>query len=109
MMTPAALQPLLRGAGAPTYAPGPVDPPPEMKRLAQDFEASMLAELIRPMFEALETDGLGGGGEGERMFRPMLVEQYARGMAQAGGVGLADMVVREMMKMQEVAHGAARG
>jgi Rod binding domain-containing protein len=39
----------------------------------------------------------------------MLVEQYARGVAQAGGVGLADMVVREMMKLQEVGDGAARG
>jgi Rod binding domain-containing protein len=108
-MTPQTLAPLERGAAVQRYAPAPINPPPHMKQLGQDFEASILAELIRPMFEALDTEGLGGGGEGERMFRPMLVEQYARGVAQSGGVGLADMVVREMMKLQEVADGAARG
>lgn len=100
--------PIVRSEGGVTYAPAPVEATPEMKRLAKDFEASMLSELLRPMFETLNTDGLGGGGEGERMFRPMLVDQYARGVSEAGGVGLADMVLRELVKMQEVTHGAAR-
>ena len=52
-------------------------------------------------FEALDTDGLGGGGLGEQMFRPMLVERYAEAIARAGGVGIADSVVRELMRLQE--------
>jgi Rod binding domain-containing protein len=56
--------------------------------------------MLAPMFQGIETDGLGGGGIGEEMFRPMLIEQYANAIAQAGGIGLADHVVREFMRMQ---------
>lgn len=74
--------------------------PPEIRRVAEEFEAVFLSEMISPMFENLDTDGLGGGGEGERMFRPMLVEQYANAIAQAGGVGIADSIISELMRMQ---------
>lgn len=102
------MQALERTSSPAIYAPPPVEAPEKMRKLAADFEASFLAEMLRPMFEAQNTEGLGGGGEGERMFRPMLVEQYAKGIAQNGGIGLADMVVREMVKMQEMANGADR-
>lgn len=101
--------PLVRSDTVPIYAPPRPDAPPQMQKLAKDFEATIIAELLRPMFEALDTEGVGGGGEGERMFRPMLVDQYAKGIAQAGGLGLSDMVLREMVKMQEAKNGADRG
>ena len=69
--------------------------------------------MLAPMFEGLETDGLGGGGMGEEIFRPMLVERYAQALSQSGGVGLADSIVRELMRMQtaqmpEAADGSDR-
>lgn len=99
------MTPLMRTDVVAVYAPPKVEATLAQQQLAKDFEATILAELIRPMFEALDTEGLGGGGEGERMFRPMLVEQYGRGIAQSGGIGLADMVLREMVKLQEAADG----
>jgi peptidoglycan hydrolase FlgJ len=72
----------------------------EMRQIAEQFEAMVLAELFAPMFSALDTDGLGGGGAGERMFRPMLVQQYAEAMSHAGGIGLADSIMRELTGMQ---------
>jgi peptidoglycan hydrolase FlgJ len=73
----------------------------ELRRAAEEFESVFLAEMLAPMFDGIETDGLGGGGMGEQMFRPMLVERYAEAISRAGGVGIADSVVREMMRMQE--------
>lgn len=73
---------------------------PEARRAAEEFEAMFLSEMLAPMFENLDTDGLGGGGMGEQMFRPMLVEHYARAIAQSGGVGLADSIVRELNRLQ---------
>jgi flagellar protein FlgJ len=38
---------------------------------------------------------------GEEIFRPMLIERYAEALSQAGGVGIADSIVRELMRLQE--------
>jgi Rod binding domain-containing protein len=98
METPIGLPPrLLTTAQAPQ--PG-AKSEAELRRIAEEFEAMALNQLLAPMFEGLTTDGLGGGGAGEAMFRPMLVQEYAKGIAQAGGVGLAEPVLRELMKMQ---------
>jgi len=83
---------------APRVKPGAS--PEAIERTAKDFEAMVVGELIAPMFEALDTEGLGGGGAGEKMFRPMLVREYAKSLAASGGIGLADDVAREMIRMQ---------
>ncbi|MEQ1493176.1 MAG: rod-binding protein [Terricaulis sp.] len=72
-----------------------------LRRAAQEFESVFLSEMLGPMFEGLDTEGLGGGGMGEQMFRPMLVERYAESISRSGGVGIAENVVREFMRMQQ--------
>jgi peptidoglycan hydrolase FlgJ len=81
----------------------------EMRRAAEEFEAIFLAQMMAPMFEGLDTEGLGGGGMGEEIFRPMLIERYADALSQAGGVGIADSIVRELMRLQETVPEAADG
>lgn len=81
---------------------------PAIRKVAKEFEGMALAQMLQPMFEGLDTDGLGGGGEGEKMFRPMLVERYAQSLAERGGVGIADSVMRELMKLQGGQDGASR-
>lgn len=90
--------PLPIATRTPTDLPQPDD---ELRRAAEEFEAVFLAEMLAPMFEGLSTDGLGGGGMGEEIFRPMLVERYAEAIAQSGGVGIADSVMRELMRLQQ--------
>lgn len=87
-------------AGAPRL---PAAPTAKMRETAEAFEASFLTQMLKPMFEGLETDGPFGGGEGEATWRSFLVEAMAKQTARAGGVGLADEVLSEMMKMQEMA------
>lgn len=74
--------------------------PEEIRRTAENFEAMFLAQMLAPMFDGLSTDGEFGGGAGERAFRPMLIEEYGRAIMRAGGVGVADAVAREMMRLQ---------
>ena len=101
-------------------APPPLpEPTAEMRRAAEQFEGMVLAQLLQPMFAALDTGGLGGGGFGEEIFRPMLVEEYARHITRSGGVGIAQSVLTELQRMQlieqqaqqalqEAANGSAR-
>jgi peptidoglycan hydrolase FlgJ len=77
-----------------------------MKKAAQEFEAVFLNQMLAPMFEGLSTDGLGGGGVGEEMFRPMLIDTYAKSIARAGGMGVADSIVAEFTRMQAQAGDA---
>jgi Rod binding domain-containing protein len=74
----------------------------EIRRVAEEFEGMVLSELLQPVFNSLDTDGLGGGGDGEQMFRPMLIERYAQGMAKSGGIGLADAIAAELQRLQTI-------
>lgn len=75
--------------------------PAAMAKAARDFEAMALGALLQPMFEGLGRGGPFGGGPGEAMWRPMLVNEFARAIADGGGLGLADAVLRQMLTMQE--------
>lgn len=69
---------------------------------AQRFEAVALGQFLAPMFETVDRTGsLFGGGAGEAVWRPMLVQQMAQQVAAQGGLGLAMPVFREMLRMQE--------
>jgi Rod binding domain-containing protein len=89
-------------------APLPLDPhavradaqTARMRHTAEEFESVFLNEMLSPMFEGLSTDGLGGGGVGEEMFRPMLIDRYAQSITHAGGIGIADQIMRELTRMQ---------
>jgi flagellar protein FlgJ len=73
----------------------------QIRKAAQDFEATFLASMLQPVFEGLETAAPFGGGPGEAMFKSFLTEAMAKQMAKAGGVGVADVVAREMLRLQE--------
>lgn len=87
---------LLRPATAPAVVPA------RIRETAEAFEASFLAQMLKPMFEGLSTEAPFGGGEAEATWRSFLVEAMAKQTARAGGVGLADSVMAEMMRMQEM-------
>ena len=72
-----------------------------MRKTAEDFEASFLSQMLKPMFEGLSTDGPFGGGEAEGTWRSFMLDAIARTTVKAGGIGLADTVMSEMIKMQE--------
>ncbi len=71
------------------------------KKTAQDFEAMFVQQMLEPMFQNLKTDGLFGGGRGEEVYRSLLIQEYGKVVAQRGGLGVADSVHREILRMQE--------
>lgn len=73
---------------------------PRMRATAERFETSFLAQMLKPMFEGLETDGPFGGGQAEGTWRSFLIDAMAAQTVRAGGIGLADTVVAEMIRMQ---------
>ena len=74
----------------------------QLQKTAQEFEASFLSQMLKPMFANLGAEEPFGGGTGEDMWRSLQVDEYGKVIAQKGGIGLADNVFREMLKLQEV-------
>lgn len=72
-----------------------------MRATAENFEATFVAQMLKPMFEGLETDGPFGGGSSEETWRGFLIDAMARQTVKTGGIGLSDRVMSEMIKMQE--------
>lgn len=90
-------------AVSPLVQPTALQPTQRMRDTAEAFEASFIAQMLKPMFEGIRTDGPFGGGEGEETWRSFMIEAMAKQTVKAGGIGLADSVVAQMLKMQEQA------
>jgi Rod binding domain-containing protein len=75
------------------------------RKAGLEFEEMFLAQMLQPMFDALPTDGVFGGGTGELMFRSFQVNEYAKAITKAGGIGIADSVARHIIMMQEKSNG----
>ena len=85
--TPAASRPAASGA----------------RRAAEEFESFFFTQTLESMFAGLPANGLFGGGSGESVYRSLLLQEYGKVAMRAGGVGIADSVQREILKLQEVA------
>jgi Rod binding domain-containing protein len=76
--------------------------PEKGREAAVEFEGFFIASALESMFSGIETDGLFGGGHGEQVFRSMLLQEYGKSIAERGGIGIADSVQREIIRLQEV-------
>ena len=77
----------------------------KIEETAREFEAVFIAEMMKPMFDGIKTDGPFGGGKGEEIFRNMMVEEYGKLLSQTGGIGIASEVKEQMIRMQQEASG----
>jgi Rod binding domain-containing protein len=75
--------------------------PKELREAAEEFEAVFLAQLLQTMTRGLAGDGPLGDGAADP-FRNLLNQEVARSISRAGGIGVADAVLQEMLKLQEV-------
>ena len=96
--SPVAATPVPRAVTRPS---APADPA-KIAKAARDFEAMVLGEFLKPMFETAEAKkGLFGGGVGEKTWKPMLVDEIGKQMAARGGLGLAAPIQAAMLRMKE--------
>jgi peptidoglycan hydrolase FlgJ len=77
--------------------------PTAARKTAEDFEAYFLSQAFEQMFADVAPDSLFGGGNAEQTYRSLLFQEYGKAVAKSGGIGLADSVQREILKLQEVA------
>ncbi len=74
----------------------------DAEKVSQDFEAVFLGQMLEHMFEGVESNPIGGSSFADDTFRSYMLEEYSKIMSRSGGIGLADHVQREILKLQEV-------
>ncbi|MGP1256234.1 MAG: rod-binding protein [Kiloniellales bacterium] len=78
----------------------------ERERQAEEtgkkFESMFLAQMLAPMFDGLGEDSP-FGGQTAKAYRSVMLQEYGEAMSAAGGIGIADQVKAEILKLQEVA------
>ena len=72
------------------------------RNVAEEMEGLFISQMINHMFKGIKTDGLTGGGNGEAMFRDLLVQEYGKTISKSSGIGLADSIERQLLERQEV-------
>lgn len=70
---------------------------------AEDFEAVFLAQMLGHMNMGVDPDSAFGGGKGEEAFQSVMADTYGKAIAEMGGVGIADAIYKEILRMQEAA------
>jgi Rod binding domain-containing protein len=77
----------------------------KIHKAAQDFEAVFITEMMRPVFEMQGPDPVTGGGQEESYYRSMMVDEYGKGFAKKGGIGIAEHVEKQLLRLQEAQNG----
>ena len=68
---------------------------------AKEYESIFISQFLGSMFSGIKTDGITGGGQGEEMFRSLMINEYGKAIQQRGGFGLAAHMKTELLKHQE--------
>jgi len=71
------------------------------QKAAKEFEGVFISQFLGQMFEGIKTDGPFGGGEGEAMFRSVMLDQYSKQITERGGFGLSEAITRSLLAHQE--------
>ncbi|MBO34202.1 MAG: chemotaxis protein [Rhodospirillaceae bacterium] len=81
---------------------GRVDSVAKAREVGEKFEAFFLGQMLQPMFANIDPAPPFGGGAGDKIWKSMMVDEIGKSMAKSGGIGLADTIQREILRMQEV-------
>lgn len=77
----------------------------QMDKVSSDFESMFVSQMLEQMFGDSLGDDAFGDKETSEIYKSMMVDQYGKQIANAGGIGIAAYVKQELLKLQEIKHG----
>ena len=76
--------------------PRPQGEDKKLRKISQEFEAIFLSFLMKSMRRSVPEGGLLPQGAGHDLYRQIFDEEIARSLAKSKGIGLADVIYREL-------------
>lgn len=74
----------------------------QVEAAAKDFEALFIGQMLEHMFGDSLGDEAFGDKETSEVYKSLMVQEYGKTIADAGGIGIASYVKTELLKLQEV-------
>ena len=68
----------------------------ELKKVAEEFEAVFIGQLLKVMRQTIEESGLEGGGFGKSIYTELFDQEIALNMARRGALGIGDIIYRNL-------------
>ena len=72
--------------------------PKKLKEAAQQFEAIFIQQMYKEMRKTIPDDGLIQRGNADDIYTQLQDMQAAKITAQQGGIGLADLMMQQLLK-----------
>jgi Rod binding domain-containing protein len=73
----------------------------ELTEAAREFESLLLHMMIKAMRQSVERTDLFGDGQHRETYEMLQDQELAKSMARGGGVGFADLIVRQFEGREE--------
>ncbi|NMA02719.1 MAG: muramidase [Clostridia bacterium] len=68
----------------------------KLKEACRQLESIFVHQMLSQMRNSIPSDGYLQPNHGEKIFQDMLDQEYAQKISQAGGIGIADMIYRQL-------------
>lgn len=72
------------------------------RKAAREFEALFVGMMLKSMRETVGKDMLAGKGQSDEIYRSLLDQEYAKAIAEQGGLGLAKMIEAQLIKQPDM-------
>ena len=77
----------------------PLSQEQKIEKVAGEFESMFVSHMLKNMFESVDLGGISNTIGGD-IYKDMMVEEYGKVIADAGGIGVADHVKRQLLEIQ---------
>jgi len=74
----------------------------DIEKASRQFEALLLHQMIKTMWHTVPSKGLLTGSREEELYRDMLNEALATSISEGQGIGIRDIIVRDMKRIEEI-------
>lgn len=83
----------------PAVANAALSGPAAADKVAKEFEAMLVGQLMESMFAGMRESPLFGGGPAEKPWRSMLLQEYGKAIADSGTLGIGRMTRDEIARL----------
>jgi len=75
----------------------------ELKKVAEEFEAVFIGQLLKIMRETIEESGLEGDGFGKGIYTDLFDQEIALSMSKRGALGIGDIIYKSLADKEAAA------